>query len=219
MRVLTRLVAGTIAAALTAAGVIALIEIVHAAGGPGYAHANWPGAVSALVRNTWSDTGPRVLGGILVGLGALCLGLGLRRDRTVGAPLVAPDPTDGWFTSRRSLRRSLRSVALATPTVAKAQVRGRRGRIRVRAVLIDDPGSAERDLSDRLRRRLDGFQPARPPALKIRFVHRGAPPVTPDDRAHGDRPTRDVPTRDAPTGDAPTGVFSASGGGAGEDRR
>jgi hypothetical protein len=171
MRVLDRIVAGVLAAAVAAAGVITVIEVVAAATGHGPVLVDWPSAVDATARNTFSDAGPKVFGAVLAGLGIIMTVLGARRP---GPKLfaLAPsrDPRTTTFVSRRGVGRALREAAMSVDGVVDAEVgvRMRRRRARIDAGVY--PRAAV-ETSDRIaaaaRYRLDSLGLLGPPSVRV----------------------------------------------------
>ncbi|OHV46768.1 hypothetical protein BBK14_00335 [Parafrankia soli] len=190
MRAGNRVLAALVAAVLAAAGVIALVEIIVAAGGHGPALVDWPAWSARLGDWSWSSGAVRLVGVcvVLVGVGVLflCARLGARprfrtRPTTPGAAV---------FVSRRALARALRQSALAVDGVSAASARVRRRRAVVRARLRPRTSTgAVVEVRARLARRVESFDLLRPPRLMLttsseRLGRRSghglvAPPVAP----------------------------------------
>jgi hypothetical protein len=173
MRVLCRVVAGLLAAALAAAGVITVVEIVAAAAGHGPVVVDWPAAVEATTRNTWSDTGPKVFGAVLAAVGFVLAVLGGQRPGPrpfVLAP--AADPGTATFVSRRGVGQALREAALSVDGVVDAKVRvGTRMRRRKAKIDAGVYPDAAAETSNRIaaaaRGRLDSLGLLRPPSVRV----------------------------------------------------
>jgi hypothetical protein len=161
MRAVNRWVAATLAAVLAAAGVITLVEIVRAASGRAPLIVDWRSWATSLGRLSWSDTGPRLVCGLLAILGLGLVVRGLRRgtpswfaaspvvpgsvadraaarhptaERTAAEAPGSPRttvPVTVTFVSRRGLTRALRAAALSVDGVSRAAVRVRRRTARV----------------------------------------------------------------------------------------
>jgi hypothetical protein len=205
VRAVNRVVAGVLAAALAAAGVLTLIEMIEAALGHPPAVVDWPAWVAAMARNTWSDAGPRIVGGVLAMVGLVLVFLGLWPGTPERFVLVGSSPRTATFVSRRAIVRVLRGTALAVDGVTRAAVRVRRRQVTVRLrvrprTAADAPTRARSALAARL----DGFQLARPPALRV--TARSARP-----RRRADGVVPEPPATGAATG-APAGVASAAAG-------
>src|ERR671932_77485 len=112
MRALLRIISALLAAAFFAAGLLVIMEIIAAATDSGPALVQWPRLVNVLARNSWNDVGPKVAGGVLVGVGFLLLLLGLRRGKPTALPLTHSVHGIEVRTTRRSIQRALANEAL-----------------------------------------------------------------------------------------------------------
>jgi|GEM_PF-4995952 len=220
-----RVVSAVLAAVLAAAGVIALIEIVHAALGPGWLVVDWPAITRVLARNDWASTGARVAGAILapVGLALLVLVLGWyapgrprwlpagSRPRATGASRYLL-PSTSAFVSRRGGARAARDRLLDVDGVRSARVRI--GRRRVRAAVRLRPAAARgtmfQDSDERAARALAAsvsswdLVPARPVRFRVRGGSGGGTvrdlPGTPADDLSSGGPPPDGPSPGGPPG-------------------
>lgn len=200
MRAGNRVLAALVAAVLAAAGVIALVEIIVAAGGHGPALVDWPAWSARLGDWSWSSGAVRLVGVcvVLVGAGVLflCARLGARsRFRT--RPTT---PGTAVFVPRRALVRALRQSALAVDGVSAVSVRVRRRRAVVRARLRPRTSTGVMvEARARLVRRVESFDLLRPPRLMLttsserpgRRSGHGlvAPPVSPSPSASSVSPS------------------------------
>jgi hypothetical protein len=146
-----RIVAAVLAAALSAAGIIIVVEIIYAALDRDPAVVDWRPFANALANNEFHDLGPRLAAGGLVLAGAVLLVLGLWRGRPATLPLHSDAPHVDASTSRRSLQQALRATVLATAGVSAAKVRVGRHHARVRATSLLP---AEADMTARIEQRL-----------------------------------------------------------------
>ncbi|WP_018502086.1 DUF6286 domain-containing protein [Parafrankia discariae] len=168
MRAGNRILAAFVAAVLAAAGVIALVEIIVAAGGHGPALVDWPAWSARLGDWSWSSGAVRLVGvcAVLAGAGVLfgCVRLGVRprlRTRTT-------TPGAAVFVSRRALARALRQSVLTVDGITAASVRVRRRRAVVRARLRPRTSTgAVLEARARLARRVESFDLLRPPRLTV----------------------------------------------------
>jgi hypothetical protein len=164
-----RIVAALLAAALSAAGVIAVVEIIYAALDREPAVVDWRPLANALARNEFHDLGPRIAAGGIILAGAVLLVLGLWRGRPATLPLRSDAPHVEASTSRRSLQQALRATVLATAGVSAAKVRVGRHHASVRATSLLP---AEADMSAQIERRLTealtSLRLAEPLALRIK---------------------------------------------------
>ncbi|WP_239372269.1 DUF6286 domain-containing protein [Frankia sp. Cj5] len=216
MRVTNRIVAALLAAVIAAVGVIAIIEMVSAALDDGYAIVDWQSITAAMARNTWSDTGPTVLGVILGAGGILLLVLGLRRGRLQWFA-VRPSPTGtATFAAGRGIARALASAAEDIDGVTRAKVRLRRRTAKVTIessprINPDAPGQVR----DEIRERLASFELASPPKVKLTVKasrpasHAGGVVPEPAQPAQP-QPAQPPPPADARQDPAPTGSSGPS---------
>jgi hypothetical protein len=171
MRILRRLLALVLAAALMLAAVIGLVEIVAAALGrpalivPGQDWAN------RLRGYRWDDGVVRLgLSGALL-LGLLLLMAGLHRGRSAELTLTSTEPGVTVTASRRGVERALAATARAIPGITSAKVSSRRRSVRVDAwTRIHDAGVLRDRVDTAVRERIDALVLARPPHLTVR-VH------------------------------------------------
>lgn len=169
MRVLRRLLALVLAAALMLAAVIGLVEIVAAALGrpawivPGQDWAN------RLRGYSWDDGVVRLaLSGALL-LGLLLLMAGLHRSRPAELALTSTEPGVTVTASRRSVERALAATARSIPGITSAKVSSRRRGVRVDAwTRIDDAEVLRGQVDAAVRERIDALVLSRPPHLTVR---------------------------------------------------
>jgi hypothetical protein len=171
VRALNRVVALLLSAALFAAGLVIVIEVIRAAFDQGPVIVDWRALVPVLTRNTWRDLGPILVAGGLVALGLVLLLLGLWRGKPALA-LVVDAPAVSAETSLISVEHVLRREALAVEGVTAARVRVSR---RTARVAVATPADAIHGMEAYMRQRatatLDALHLVAPPTLKVRVHH------------------------------------------------
>lgn len=175
MRVGNRLPAALVAAVLAAAGVIAVLEIIAAAGGHGPMVVDWPAWSARLASWAWSSGAVRLCGVLLTlaGLAVLLLG----RAAGGGGRFEAHPSAAGtvMYVRRRALSRALRAAALSVDGITAASVRVRRRRAVVRTRLRPRTSAgAVAQVRSRLAGTVESFDLTRPPRLVIEVGGRAA---------------------------------------------
>ncbi|WP_165485297.1 DUF6286 domain-containing protein [Protofrankia symbiont of Coriaria ruscifolia] len=216
MRLTNRIVAALLAAALAAAGVIAIVEMVNAALDNGYAIVDWRSAVDVMTRNTWSNTGPAVLAVVLIIAGVLLLTLGILRGPAEWLALRPISTGTRGFVSRSGLSRSLDSAVTEVDDVSRAKVRLQRHTMTI-MVELHPRSSADTpaQVLDRVREHLALFDLVAPPKTKVKTSRRPARdrnvvpepaphPTTPPTASPTVPPTASPPTASPPTASPPT---------------
>jgi Family of unknown function (DUF6286) len=163
--VLRRILALVMAAALLAAGVILIVEVVAAWFNAG------PVVLSDTATTTWRTTGwddaAVVWTAIIVGVvGLLCLVAALWPDR----PTTVPSRLDHVELERRPLEQTLRHELQSVDGVADANVRVRRdhAKARVDTNWMLDPGAVETASQARLTETAHRLSVAAEPQLTMR---------------------------------------------------
>ncbi|WP_322760134.1 DUF6286 domain-containing protein [Frankia sp. Cr2] len=202
MRVTNRIVAALLAAAIAAAGIVAIVEMVNAAFDDGYAVVDWRSAAEAMARNTWSGTGPTVLGVILGVVGVLLLVLGLRRGRLEWFTVQPSLTGTSTFAAGRGVGRALASAAEDVDGVSRAKVRLRRRTARVKIEFHPRINQdAPEQVRDEIYERLASFDLVSPPKVKLKV--KASRPASPD-RGVVPQPTSPGPHPPAPSSPAPS---------------
>ncbi|WP_322756391.1 DUF6286 domain-containing protein [Frankia sp. Cas3] len=209
MRVTNRIVAALLAAAIAAAGVVAIVEMVNAAFGSGYAIVDWRAAAGAMARNSWSDTGPAVLGVMLGVVGVLLLVLGLRRGRLEWFTVQPSLAGTSTFAAGRGVGRALASAAEDVDGVSRAKVRLRRRTARVKIEFHPrvNPDAPEQ-VRDEIYERLVSFDLVSPPKVKLKV--KASRPASPDSGVVP-QPASPAPSSPAPSSPAPSSPAPSSG--------
>jgi hypothetical protein len=177
MRLINRPLAFILAAALAAASIILIVEVVafalHATS-PLIVHwttwYHWAGRTrwNALVVTIWSI--------ILIIAGALMLAPQLKPRRVTRLKLRSDDKATDAAITRGGLAGALRAAALDIDGISKAAVRVRRRRARITATAAArDRAAADtlrQPVTDAASRRLDDLQLRHPPRLRVRVIPR-----------------------------------------------
>ena len=173
MRLINRPLAFILAAALAAASIILIVEVVafalHATS-PLIVHwttwYHWAGRTrwNALVTTIWSI--------ILIIAGALMLAPQLKPRRVTRLKLRSDDNATDAAITRGGLAGTLRAAALDIDGISKAatRVRRRRARITATAAARGRPAAdtLRQPVTDAAHRRLDDLQLRHPPRLRVR---------------------------------------------------
>jgi hypothetical protein len=177
MRLVNRLLAFILAAALIAGSVVVIAEVIGFAVHSSPLLVHWSTWYHWAGRTRWDTLVIRVWSVILIVAGALILALQLKPPRAARLPLRSGhDATDAAVT-RRGLAGMLRAAATSVDGVSKATVTIRRRRVRITAATAARGRSAASALTDpvaqALRARLDDLNMHHPPRLTVRVVPRG----------------------------------------------
>src|SRR3954462_2475041 len=132
MRAFNRILCLLLAAAIAVAGVLTVIEIIAANTDHDPVVVKWHGLVDDLATNEWKTAGPRVAAIVLILVGLLLLFFALRRGKPSTIALTTGAEATDMTTPRRSLQRSLSTVATSVDGVAEARVKVKRRKIIVR---------------------------------------------------------------------------------------
>ena len=176
MRLINRPLAFILAAALTAASIIVIIEVTafHFKNGPLLLH--WTTWYHWAGKTHWDQLVVQVWSAILIVAGALILALELKPRRVTRLKLRSDDKATDAAITRGGLAGALRAAALDTDGISKAAIRVRRRRARITATAA----ARDRAVADTLRqpvtdaasRRLDDLQLRHPPRLRVRVIPR-----------------------------------------------
>ena len=132
MRVLNRPLAFILAAALTVASIIVIIEVIAAAGHHGPVVLHWTTWYRWAQSTRWDSRVVQVWSAILIVAGVLILALELKPPRVTRLRLHAAEATDAALT-RGGLAGALRAAAISIDGITGAAVTVRRGRAVVAA--------------------------------------------------------------------------------------
>jgi hypothetical protein len=195
MRALNRILCLLLAAAIAVAGILTVIEIIAAAFDNDPVVVKWHGLVKDLASNQWKTAGPRAAAVVLILVGLLLLIFALRRGKPATIALTTQVSDLDLTTTRRSLQRSLSTVATSVDGITDATVRVKRRKVVVSA--RGGSGVPKDDATSRLTRamqeRLDRLSLADARRLKVSVV----------------------PAPDTKTPEAPAGLSDSSGSDAG----
>jgi Family of unknown function (DUF6286) len=176
MRLLNRPLAFILAAALTVASIIVIIEVVafHLSAGPLVLH--WTTWGRWAHKTRWDALVVQVWSAVLIVVGALILTLELKPRRVTRLPLrSAHDATDAAVT-RGGLAGTLRAAATGVDGISSAAVVVRRRRARVTATSAargrPAAGALKQPVTQALNGRLDNLDLRHRPRLTVRVNSR-----------------------------------------------
>jgi len=176
MRLVNRPLAFILAAAVTVACVIVIIEVIafHKKSGPLVLH--WTTWYHWAHKTRWNQLVVQVWSAILIVIGLLILAVELKPRRITRLRLHSRDDATDAGVTRTGLARSLRAAATGVDGISDATVKVRRGRARVAATSSGRGRPAAEALSEpvtqTLQERLDGLGLRHPPRLKVRVTPR-----------------------------------------------
>ncbi len=176
MRLVNRPLAFILAAAVTVACVILIIEVIafHIRSGP--LVLQWTTWYDWASRTRWNQLVVEVWSAILIVIGLLILALELKPRRLARLRLHSRDDAIDVGVTRAGLARSLRAAATGVDGISAAAVPVRRGRARIVATAAGRGRPAADALSEpvtqRLQERLDGLGLHHPPRIKVRVTPR-----------------------------------------------
>ena len=176
MRLLNRPLAFILAAAVTVACVIVIIEVIafHIKSGPLVLH--WTTWYRWASGTRWNQLVVQVWSAIVIVIGLLILALELKPRRITRLRLHSRDDAIDAGVTRAGLARSLRAAATGVDGVSDAAVTVRRGRARVVATAAGRGRPAADALiepvTERLRERVDALDLQHPPRIKVRVAPR-----------------------------------------------
>jgi hypothetical protein len=176
MRVINRPLALVLAAALVAASVIVIIEVIAfvAHAGPFVVH--WPAWYFWAARTHWNALVIKVWSVILIIAGAIVLAFELKPRRVTRLKLRSDEKTTDAAITRQGLAGTLRAAALEIDGISKAAVTVRRRRARVAATAAARDRAAadtlKEPVAEAARQRLENLQMRHPPHLRVRVLPR-----------------------------------------------
>ena len=171
MRVVNRPLAFILAAALGAAAVIVIIEVIAVAAHHGPVVLPWTTWYRWANRTRWDQLVIQIWSAILIAIGVVLLALELKRPRVTRLSLRSQhDATDAAMT-RRGLARTLRAAATGIDGISAAAVTVGRRRARVTATAAARGRPAAEALREpvarTLQERLDDLGLRHPPSLTV----------------------------------------------------
>lgn len=174
MRVLERLLALLLAAAVAVGSLVLALEVLWAALGKEPLLVPWQSTYARGNADAWDSAFVRLVAVGLLVAGLLLLAAELKPRRTPRLQMTGSDPTVDAAVSRRSLRSALLVAAKQVDGIsgARAKVSKRKAKVTATSRL----GSAETaqgltgELEAVLRERLDSLQLARTPRLRARVT-------------------------------------------------
>jgi hypothetical protein len=174
MRVLNRPLAFILAAALTVASIIVIIEVIAAAGHHGPVVLHWTTWYRWAESTRWDARVVKVWSAILIVVGALILALELKPPRITRLRLHAGHQATDAALTRSGLAGTLRAAATSIDGITGAAVTVRRGRAVVAARAAargrSTADALKQPVTDAVRSRLDGLDMDHPPHLRVRVT-------------------------------------------------
>jgi len=177
MRLVNRPLALVLAAALVAASIVIIAEVIGFAVHRSPLLVHWTTWYHWAGRTLWDAFVVRVWSAVLIVIGALILILELKPSRVTRLPLRSGDDATDAAVTRRGLAGMLRAAATGIDGISSATVKVRRRRAHVTAVSAARGRSAAGALTEPVtqaaRSRLDQLDLRRPPRLKVNVVPGG----------------------------------------------
>jgi len=177
MRLINRPLAFILAAAVLAAAVVIIAEVIGFAFDRSPLLVHWTTWLHWTRRTRWDATVVRVWSAILIVIGALILIAELKPSRVTRLGLRSEDDATDAAVTRRGLAGTLRAAAIGVDGISSATVKVRRGRARVLAASAARGQEAASALTEpvtqALRSRLDDLDLRRPLRLQVNVVTRG----------------------------------------------
>jgi Family of unknown function (DUF6286) len=176
VRLINRPLGLILAAALLAASVILIVEVIAFAAHTGPVLVHWTTWYQWAARTHWNRAVVRVWSIVLVAAGVLILALELKPARVTRLRLHSEDKATNAAMTRRGLAGALRAGALDIDGISRADVRVRRRRARVTATSAarSRPAASalKEPVTESVRQCLAGLDLRHPPRLTVRVVPR-----------------------------------------------
>ena len=177
MRLVNRPLAFILAAALIAASVVVIAEVIGLAAHRSPLLVHWSTWYHWARKTRWDAFVVRVWSATLIAVGALVLVLELKPRRVTRLPLQSGDDATDAAVTRRGLAGTLRAAATGIDGIssAKIKVRHRRASVTAASAARGRPAATAltEPVTQALRGRLDSLDLRHPPRLKVRVVPRG----------------------------------------------
>jgi Ni/Fe-hydrogenase subunit HybB-like protein len=176
MRVVNRPLALILAAALAAAAVLVIIEVIGTAAHHGPLVVPWTTWYRWANRTRWDQLVIQVWSAILIAIGAVILAIELKPPRVTRLSLRSGHDATNAAVTRRGLAKSLRAAATGIDGISAAAVTVGRRRARVTATAAARGRTAAEALrqpvTQALQERLDAMSLRHPPSLTVRVTTR-----------------------------------------------
>ena len=176
MRLANRPLAFILAAAVIAACVVVIAEVIGFAVHHSPLLVHWTTWHHWARRTRWDAEVVRVWSAILIAIGALILTLELKPPRATRLPLRSGDAATDAAVTRRGVAGMLRSAATGVEGISSAAVKVRPRRARITATSAARGRAAATALTEPVtqaaRSRLDSLDMRHPPRLTVRVVPR-----------------------------------------------
>jgi hypothetical protein len=176
VRLINRPLGLVLAAALLAASVILIVEVIAFAAHTGPVLVHWTAWYQWAARTHWDRAVIRVWSAILVAAGLLILALELKPARVTRLRFRSDDQATSAAMTRRGLAGALRAAALDIDGISRAAVTVRRRRARVTATSAarSRPAASalKQPVTESARQCLAGLDLRHPPRLSVRVIPR-----------------------------------------------
>jgi hypothetical protein len=177
MRLVNRPLALILAAALVAASIVIIVEVIGIAAHRSPLLVHWSTWYHWGGKTRWDAFVVRVWSAILIVVGALVLILELKPRRVTRLSLRPVDDATDAAVTRRGVAGMLRAAATGIDGIssAKVKVRHRRASVTAASAARGRPAATAltEPVTQALRGRLDSLDLRHPPRLKVRVVPRG----------------------------------------------
>ena len=177
MRLVNRPLAFILAAALIAASVVVIAEVIGFAVHRSPLLVHWSTWYHWARVTRWDTFVIRVWSAILIAIGVLVLILELKPRRVTRLPLRSGDDATDAAVTRRGLAGMLRAAATGVEGISSAtiKVRGRRATVTAASAARGRPAATAltEPVTQALRSQLESLDLRHPPRLKVQVVPRG----------------------------------------------
>jgi hypothetical protein len=177
MRLVNRPLAFILAAALIAASIVVVAEVIGFAAHRSPLLVHWTTWYHWARQTRWDAFVVRVWSGILIAVGLLTLALQLKPPRVTRLPLRSSDDATDAAVTRRGLAGILHTAATGVDGISSATVKIRRRRASITASSAARGRPAATALTEpvtqAVRGRLDSLNLHHPPHLKVHIIPRG----------------------------------------------
>jgi hypothetical protein len=176
MRLVNRPLAFILAAALIAASVVVIAEVIAFALHHSPLLVHWTTWYQWARKTRWDAFVVRVWSAILILVGVLLLALELKPRRVTRLPLRTGDDATDAAVTRRGLAGMMRAAATGVDGISSATVKVRRRRASITATSAARgravAGALTEPVTQALRSRVDDLNLRHPPRLKVHVVPR-----------------------------------------------
>lgn len=176
MRLLNRLLAFIVAAALACLGVAVIVEVIAFHLGTHPALVQWPAVYRWGNRNTFSAGSVKLACALTAAVGLILLAVQLKPRRPSRVPVQAASPATDAALTRRGVASAVQAAVTEVDGIRSGTVRVRRRRVRVTATSAAAEARTAQQmrgaLAEAVDTRLDALQLKHRPRTKIRLSTR-----------------------------------------------